>query len=271
MVPGEVFRVEIPVVQAEGQNVLLALQGRHGVLVLAVGQHGAALGHQVGKGPEGVFHVVQVFEEVQMVGFNVQDDGDGGIEGQEGVAILAGLQNNGLALAHPVAGAQNGQGAANHHGGVDAGGHGNVGTHGGRGRFAVGAGDAQGVFIPPHDRSPSLGPLEDGDARSVGSGDLRVAVVDGSSADDQVLSCHAFGQVANGHGDAQGTQMLHGRAFFHIGAGDDEALPLEHFSQGGHGHTTDAHQMRPLAGHDIVMDSINSHWVYTPFPFRYTI
>ena len=105
MVPGEVFRVEIPVVQAEGQNVLLALQGRHGVLVLAVGQHGAALGHQVGKGPEGVFHVVQVFEEVQVIGFNVQDDGDGGIEGQEGVAILAGLQNNGLALAHPVAGA----------------------------------------------------------------------------------------------------------------------------------------------------------------------
>ena len=105
----------------------------------------------------------------------------------------------------------------------------------------------------------------------MGSGDLRVAVVDGGGADDQVLPCHVFGQVANGHRDAQGAQMLHSRAFFHIGAGDDEALPLEHFSQGGHGHTTDAHQMRPLAGHDIVMDSINSHWVYTPFPFRYTI
>ena len=48
-------------------------------------------------------------------------------------------------------------------------------------------------------------------------------------------------------------------------------LALKNLRQGGHGHAANPHQMCLFAGHDIIMDSINRHWVYTPFPFRYNI
>ncbi len=91
-----------------------------------------------------------------------------GEEGQEGVAVLAGLQDDGFALPHPVAGAQDREGTANHHRGVNPGRHGNVGTHRGCGCFAVGARDAQGILVPPHDGAPGLGPLKYRDAQGMG-------------------------------------------------------------------------------------------------------
>ena len=62
------------------------------------------------------------------------------------VAVLAGLQDNGLSAAHPVAAVEHGQGAPDHHRGVRLGGHEDVGGHGGGGGLAVGAGDADGVL-----------------------------------------------------------------------------------------------------------------------------
>ena len=98
-----------------------------------------------------------------------------------------------------------------------------------------------------------------------------IAVVDCGGANDQVLSLHTFRQVADDHGDAQRPQMLHRRALLHIRARNHQALALKNLRQGGHGHAANPHQMCPFAGHDIIMDSINRHWVYTPFPFRYNI
>ena len=42
-----------------------------------------------------------------------------------------------------------------------------------------------------------------------GGGDLRVVVMDGGGADDAVRPLHALRQVADGHRDAQGPQVLH--------------------------------------------------------------
>ena len=241
-VPGEVGGADVALLQTEGEDgPLLPLQGVHGVGVVGIGHNDAALRHPVGEGAEGVLHVVQILEEVQVIGLDVEDHRHGGEEGEEGVAVLAALQDDGVPVAHPVAGAQQGQGAADHHRGVHPGGHDDVGAHGGGGGLAVGARDAQGVLVAPHDGSPGLGPLKDGDARGAGGGDFGVFVVDGGGADHQLRALDVLPPVADGHGDAQGAQVLHRGAVAHVRAGDHHARLVKHLGQGGHGHPADAH------------------------------
>ena len=44
-----------------------------------------------------------------MIGLDVEDHRHGGEEGEEGVAVLAALQDDGVPVAHPVAGANRGR------------------------------------------------------------------------------------------------------------------------------------------------------------------
>ena len=255
LVPGEVGGVDIPLLQTEGEHGFVQpLQGVHGVGVVPVGHHAAPLGNQLSKAAEGVLHILQILEKVQVVGVHVKDDGDGGEEGEKGVAVLAGLQNNGVPLAHPVAGSQDGEHTADHHSGVPLGGQEDMGAHGGGGGFSVGARHAQGVLIVAHNGAPGLSPLKDRDTGGPGGGDLRVVVVDGGGADDAVRPPDALRQVADDHGDAQGTQMLHRLAVMEVRAGDVHPRAVEYLGQRGHGDAADAHQMGVLAGADIVMN-----------------
>ena len=264
--PDQTCRVDVPRLQAKGgDGAALPLQGAHGVGVVPVGNDAPALGHQVGKAPEGVLHILQILEKVQVVRLDVQDDRHRGEEGQKGVAVLAGLQDDGLPPAHPVSRPQQGQSASDHHRGVQSGGHDDVGAHGGGGSLSVGARDAQGVAVMLHDGAPGLGPLKDGDARLPGGGDLGVDVVDGGGADDQLGPRHVLRPVAYGDVDTQGAQMLHCGAVVHIGAGDDHARTVEDFRQRGHGYAADAHQVGPAAGLDVIVNVQNRHGVYTPF------
>ena len=114
-----------------------------------------------------------------MVGLHIENYGDSGIKAQKAVAVFAGFQNDGIAVAHPVAGVQQRQCAADHNGGVLFSRHENVGAHGGGSGFPVGAGDAQGVWIPAHQRAPRLRPLVDGDTTGHGTGDLGIGIVHG--------------------------------------------------------------------------------------------
>ena len=253
-VPGEVGGADIALLQAEGEDgPLLPLQGVHGVGVVGIGHNDAALRHPVGEGAEGVLHVVQILEEVQVIGLDVEDHRHGGEEGEEGVAVLTGLQDDGLPLAHPVAGADGGQGAADHHSGVQPCGQKDVGAHRGGGGLSVGPRHTQGVVVVPHDGSPRLGPLEDGDAQPAGGGDLRVVIMDGGGADDAVRPLHALRQVADGHRDPQRPQVLHRPALVGVGAGDAHPRPVEHLCQRGHGHPSYPHQMGGPPGLNIVM------------------
>ncbi len=75
-----------------------------------------------------------------MVLLHVKDHRHRGEEGEKGVAVLAALQDDGVPLAHPIAGVEQGQGAADHHRGIRLRRHEDVGAHGGGGGLAVGTG-----------------------------------------------------------------------------------------------------------------------------------
>ena len=205
--------------QTEG-DVVDARQGFLGVGIVAGGDDTARFRHQLGKGTEGFLNVGQILEEIQMVGFHVENHGHGGEKVQERVIILAAFHDNRAAAAHPVPGVQQGKTAADHDGGVLLGFHKDVGYHGGSGGFAVGTGDADGFPVGLHDVAPGLGPLKNGNAQSAGGGDFRVVVVDGGGADDGFRALNVFGPVADGHGDALSQQAVGGGGVAHIGTGD---------------------------------------------------
>ena len=101
----EVDRIDVHIRgQTEGNEPAVnALQRIHGVFIHAIGDDDATIRRgQLRKLPEGVLDVLQILEEVQMIGINIQNHGNGGGEVQEGIAVLAGLHNDGVAMAHPV-------------------------------------------------------------------------------------------------------------------------------------------------------------------------
>ena len=258
--------------QTKGEDgVVQSGHGVHGALVVGVGDDKARIGNQFRELVEGPLDVVQVLEEIQMVFLHVQNDRHGGIEAEEAVAVFAGFQNDGVSVAHPVTGVEQGQRAADHDRGVRLSGHENVGAHGSGRGLAVGAGDAQGVGVVLHDGAPGLGTLVNGDAPCNGSGDLRVAVVDGGGADHEVAVAQVFGVVADGDLNTQGAEMLDGVAFRHVGALDRQALAPEDFRQGAHGHAADTDQVDPLAGHQIITDGVGivHHGERPSFPKRF--
>ena len=74
---------------------------------------------------------------VEVIKMCIRDSGHSGEEAEEGVAVLAGLHDDGIAAAHPVAGVEQRQRAADHHCGILLGSQEDVGAHGGGGGLAV--------------------------------------------------------------------------------------------------------------------------------------
>ena len=142
---------------------------------------------------------------------------------------------------------QQGQCAADHHGGVGLRRHEDVGGHGGGGGLSVGAGDAHGVLILPHDGAPGLRALIHGDAAGDGAGDLGVVIVDGGGTDHQIAVFQILGVVTDGHRYAGFAQVLHGGALVHVRALYRKAHAGQHLRQRTHGHAADTRQMHALA------------------------
>ena len=256
LVPEDMIRAAVSgaVPKAESHGLAAAvLDGLEGVGIIPVDHHPAPVGDQLGEGAEGVLDVRQVPEKIQVVLFNIQNHCHRGAEGEKRVAVLAGLGDNGVAVTDPVARPQDGQHAADHNGGVPTGGEKDVGAHRGGGGLAVGAGDAQGILVVGHDGPPGLGALKDWNTGLQGRGNLRIIVVDGGGANDAVGSLHTLGQMADGHRNGQGAQMVYRLAFTHVGAGDQDAPPLQDLCQRGHGYPADTYQMGPAAGLDVVL------------------
>ena len=187
-----------------------------------------------------------------MVFLDVQHHSQGGEEIQEGVAVLAALHDNGVALAHAVACLQQGQVAADHNGGIGLGLHHNMGDHGGGSGLAVGAGDADGILVCLHDLAPGLSALKDGDAGGACSGDLGVVVVGGGGADDAVSAFDVLGLMTDADGDALVDQLLGGSGSGHVRTGDIDAHALQDQAQRTHGNAANADQMDAAAGSDIL-------------------
>ena len=196
---------------------------------------------------EGFLNIRQILEVIQVIRLHVQHNGQGGEEIQERIAVFAALQHNGVALAHPMARMEQGQVAADHHRGILSGLHENMGHHRGCGGLAVGAGNADGVFIGLHDLAPGLGPLKHGNARGPGRGDFRIVVVGGGGADQAVRPRDIPGAVADVHMDAVGDQFVCRYRGAHIRTGNGHSHALQHKAQGAHGNAADAHQMHMAA------------------------
>ena len=196
-----------------------------------------------------------------MVGLDVENDRDGGEEAQERVAVFAALGDDGVAVADAVAGVKQRQCAADHHGGVGVRRHEDVRRHAGGGRFAVRAGDAQGVAVAVHDRAPRLRPLKDRDAACDRAGDLGIVIVDGGGADDKIGIAEIVRRVTDGHGNAQRAQALHGGGVVHVAALHGESHGMQDLGERAHRHAADAGEVHPLAGHEI---GIDIHSVFLP-------
>ena len=235
--------------QAEG-DIVDALHGLDGVGIVTVGDH--AEGGHLGKLVEGFLNIRQILEVIQVVLLHVQHQGQSGEEIQEGVAVFAAFQQNGVAVAHPVAGVKQGQIAADHNRGVQVCLHQDVGQHGSGGGFAVGAGNADGVLVGLHDLAPGLSPLKHGNARRPGGSDLGVVVVGSRRADNALGAFDIPGIVPDGHRDSLLFQFPGAVGGAHVRAGDLHAHALEHQAQGAHGNATDAHQMHMAAGYQIL-------------------
>ena len=97
-------------------------------------------------------------------------------------------------------------------------------------------------------------------------GDLGVVVVDGGGADDEIAFAEIVRRVADGHGNAERTQMLHRRAVRHVAALHTEAHARKHLGKRTHGNAADADKMRAFAGNEIREDVLLS--VHSKIPFR---
>ena len=242
-------------VEAERQ-IRQTLQRVAGVLVIAVGDDQPVLRHERGERAERMLHIGKILEKVQMVGVDIEDDRDRREEVQEGVAVFAALEDDGIALADAVARAEQRQKAADHDRRVQPGLHENMREHGGRRRLAVGTGDADGVLVRLHDVAPGLGTLKDGNASGAGSGDLGVVVVRGSRADEAVGALDILGAVADRDLDALGDQLVRGDGGVHVRAGDLHPHAPQHQPQRAHRHAADADQMAVLPGLQILLDML---------------
>ena len=247
----DVLGVDVSVgMQAEGDDLGLdVLYDIHGVGIVMVCDDVAVLRHSRGKLMEGVLHIVQILEEIEMVGLNVQHDSDRRMQREEGVIILAGLHDDGVAVADAVPRLEQRQRPADHDGGVFVRGHHDVRAHRGRGGLAVSAAYAQGVVIVLGYRAPGLGALEHRDALGVRGLYLRVLIMHRRGAHDEFnVVRDVLRVVADGHRDALLPEVQDVGAFVHVRAGDVQPHAVEHFGQRGHGHSAYAYKMPLSAG-----------------------
>ena len=241
-----------PVVGIEAKaHIVQAFQSFHHMGIISVGKNAAA--GQLGKFPERLLNVRQILEVIQMIRLNIQNHRQGRKEIQEGVAILAALQNDGISLPYPMSCPEQGQIAANHHSGIHIGLHQNMGYHRGSRGLSVGTGYTHGIFICLHNDTPGLCPFKNRDSCHPGSSNFRIVVVGGSGTDNTVRSPDVLLPVSDVHLDSFGNQFIGGNRGIHIGTGYRQTHSLKYKPQRTHGHTTDSNQMHPLSRLEIFL------------------
>ena len=238
----------------------------HGVFILGVRNDVSVFRYERGKFAERRLHILKVLEEVEMVGFNVQDDRHGGRECMEGIVILARLHHDCVARADAVTGVQQRQRSADHNGRVTLRGHEDVRAHGGRCRFAVRTGDAERVPVVLHNRAPRLRALKYRKAAAVRLDDFRVFVMHGGGADNKLgVRRDILRAVSDKHGDAERAQMRHVCSLVHIRTGDDKSRFRKNLRQRRHGYAANADQMAAAPRPVIFRKRWHGHTLLTKF------
>ena len=166
-----------------------------------------------------------------MVVVDVQNDADGGGQMQEGLAVLAGLDDHALSLAGLAVAADEGQLAADDGGGILTGQFQHGGDHAGGGGLAVGARHAHTVRVHVAHIAQQHAALHRLDATGAGGFQLRVVVVDGRAVHHQLHIAKMGGIVANVHGHAQSALRLGDLGLLHIAAGDGQPAAVQNLNQ----------------------------------------
>ena len=196
-------------VMTEGQHrAIRAFHNAHRVLIVMVDNDQTADGYEFTELMEGMHDIVNVLEEVEVVGFYVQHDRDGRREGQEGIAVFASLGNEGAVAADAERAADRGQVGTDHNGGIHCRLHGDHGHHRRGSGLAVGTGQTDDIIIFDHHLTPCLCTLDDRDAQFTRTDNLRVIVMHRCGADDEGCALNIFGQMGIGDARAQHFQAI---------------------------------------------------------------
>ena len=204
----------------------------HGVLVVGVGED-HELGHQ-GEALEGELQLTHAAVVVQMIVVDVQHNGQVGGQFEEGLGILAGLDDDVIALTGLAVAVDEGQLAADDRRRVPARQLQHCGDHAGGRRLAVGAGDADAVLVQAADIAQQDAALHGGDAVGIGGVQLHVVLRDGGRVDHEVGADDVVGVMAQRDLHAHLPLVADDAAIQHITAGDDISLGVQDLDQRVH-------------------------------------
>lgn len=189
------------------------------------------------------FDGVDAVVVVEVFGFDVEDDGVGGAEVDEGAVAFIAFGDEEGAFGVPVGvGAEDGDFGADVVGGMHLAVAEDVGGEGGGGGLAVGASDDDAVF-DGHDGGEGFGAADEGDAGAVGGVVGDVVGFDGGGVDDHVaVSDFAFAMG----GEELEAEFLEAGGFFggdFIGATDFVAEGEEEGGEAAHAGASDTDEV----------------------------
>ncbi len=230
-----------PVADHVGAN-----RGRH-----ACGARVVHAAHQCAR-PRGVLgerplDVGEVGVDVEVIGFDVGDDRDRRVEGEERAIVLVGLDDDGVAPAPPEVAAPRLHAPADDAGRRAAGAGEGLGGHDGGGGLAVRPGDADDDEAV--DRGAErLGAADHREAERRGARELGVRGGDRARCDDGTRAVDVRAVVAAVHDDAERLEVgVAGGT--HVAAGDPEAAADEELGERAHPRAGDADEVhRPRIG-----------------------
>lgn len=188
----------------------------HDALVVAVSDGGAVGGQEGEELAEGLFNMVDVAVEIEVVGVNVEHDGHRGAQVEEAGVELARLGHKHAAPSDVRAAADKVQRASNMDGGVHAALHEHLGEHGGGGGLSVRAAHADGGVKPLHQLAQQRRPLNGRQAQALQLHALGVVGQNGHGVNHQIRAVHVFGMVADGDGNVQVVPQVAGGVGFQI-------------------------------------------------------
>ena len=212
----KVFRTHIIVFRkAVGQAIAPACEANPTrAFIVAPGDAPAVLGQQLGVLVEGLFNVINITEEIQVIFIDIGDDGHRGAEVQKAVIKLTGFNDKIIALAAAGASTDEIQFAADMYGRIHTGGYKALRQHGGGGGFAVGTAYADGKAASRHQLADQITAFNLLNTQPCGLGALRVFHGNGGGVYDHIRAMHIFGGMTDVDFNALFLQM-----FCFMGAG----------------------------------------------------
>src|ERR1051325_10279684 len=203
-------------------------QPRHGGIVDAGDNH-APLPHARSKNVERILDSLEAAVVLEVIGLDVRDDGDLGMELVEGAVVLVGLHDQEVAAAALGIAAEVAAHAANQNGRIEP----CLFEHGGDERrrcgLAVRAGDADGA-LAVDDLAEELFALHDADAAGAGGIELAAVSSDGAGDDHEGGAVDVRGVVAGDDVDAALGEKVGGGGALQVAAGDAESLAAQDLS-----------------------------------------